>query len=237
MAGITGSHHVLGIKHLLSQFRNGERPVLLASTGSEWCESGHEEVEAGEGDHVDGQFSQISIELAWEAQTGSHSRHGQRDQMVQISISRIGQSESAEADVIESFIVNAVGLVSVLDQLVDGQGCIVRLHHSVGHLGRWYNRVGVHDAVWILLTDLGDEQSSHAGSSTTSKRVGELESLKAVARLSFFAHNIQNRVNKLSSWKQVKINCRVLQVKSLDIKLSAPKSIVLIGTLKGIFTS
>ena len=41
-----------------------------------------------------------------------------------------------EADVVESLIVNTVGLVRVLHQLMDRQGGVVRLHHGVGHLQR-----------------------------------------------------------------------------------------------------
>ena len=49
VTGITGSHHVLGIEHLLGELRDGERTVLLGSTGSEGSKSGHEKVKTGEG--------------------------------------------------------------------------------------------------------------------------------------------------------------------------------------------
>ncbi len=149
-------------------------------------------MEAREGDHVDGQLSQICVELAGEAQARGHSRHCQGDKMVKVSIGGVGQPESAEADVIESLIVNTVGLVSVLNELVNRQGCIVGLDDSVRHLGGGDDRVGVHDPVGVLLTDLRDEEGSHAGASATSKRVSKLESLEAVTRLSFFTNNIQN---------------------------------------------
>ena len=42
--------------------------------------------------------------------------------------------DQPEANVVECLIVNTVGLVSVLHQLVHRQGGVVRLHHSVGHL-------------------------------------------------------------------------------------------------------
>jgi hypothetical protein len=53
------------------------RPVLLASSGGEWGKSGHEEMETGEGDHVDGQLPQIRVQLTREAEAGGHSGHGQ----------------------------------------------------------------------------------------------------------------------------------------------------------------
>ena len=49
VTGITGSHHVLGVEHLLGELGDGERTVLLGSTGSEGSKSGHEKVKTGEG--------------------------------------------------------------------------------------------------------------------------------------------------------------------------------------------
>jgi len=66
---IAGSHHVLGVKHLLGKLGDGERAVLLAASSRQRGKSGHEKVKAGEGDHVDSQLPQVSIQLAREPKT------------------------------------------------------------------------------------------------------------------------------------------------------------------------
>ena len=91
MPGITCCHHVLGIKHLLGQLRDSQGSVLLAATGGQGGESGHEEVQPGEGHHVDGQFSQVSVELTGEPEASGDTRHGQGDKMVQVAVGRGGE--------------------------------------------------------------------------------------------------------------------------------------------------
>ncbi len=49
---------------------------MLAAAGGQGGETGHEKVETGEGDHVDGQFSEISVQLTGETQAGGNTRHG-----------------------------------------------------------------------------------------------------------------------------------------------------------------
>ena len=111
-------------------------PVLLRATGGEGSEPGHEEVETGEGDHVDRQLPEVSIELAGEPEAGGHTGHGEGHQVVEVTIGGGGELQGPEADVVESLVVNAEGLVSVLDELVDGERGVVGLHHGVGHLER-----------------------------------------------------------------------------------------------------
>ena len=54
--------------------------------------------------------------------------------MVEVSISRWGQFKGTEADVVKRFVVDTKGFVGVFDQLVNGEGGIVRFHNCIGHL-------------------------------------------------------------------------------------------------------
>ena len=65
--------------NLLGKLGDSQRIVGASSLGSEWGESGHEEMETREGNHVDGEFAEIGIQLTRETKTGSHSRHRHRD--------------------------------------------------------------------------------------------------------------------------------------------------------------
>ena len=97
---ITGSHHVLGVEHLLSEFGYSECSVLLATAGGEWSKARHKEMETWEGYHVDSQFTEISVELARESETGGDSGHGGGDEMVQVTVGWGGEFKGSEADIV-----------------------------------------------------------------------------------------------------------------------------------------
>ncbi len=153
----------------------------------------------GKGNHVDGQLAEIRVQLAREAQTRSDARHDGGDEVVEIAVRRVRQLQGAHADVVESLVVDAEGLVRVLHQLVDRQRGVVGLHHRVRHLGRRHDREGGHHAVGELLADLGDEQSAHAGAGAAAERVRDLEPLQAVAALGLAADHVEDLVDELGA--------------------------------------
>jgi hypothetical protein len=119
--------------------------------------------------------------------------------VVEISVGWVGELKSSHADVVESFVINTEGLVGVLNQLMNGESSIVWLDNGVRDLGGWDNGKGGHHSVGELLANLGDQKRTHTRTSSTTKRVGDLETLKAVTALSFPTNNIQNLINKLGT--------------------------------------
>mmetsp|Transcript_8948 Transcript_8948/g.24149 ORF Transcript_8948/g.24149 Transcript_8948/m.24149 type:complete len:274 (-) Transcript_8948:278-1099(-) len=131
VTGVSSAHHVLGIPHLLGQLRDGQGAVLLGATAGQGGEAHHEEVQTGEGDQVDGQLAQVSVQLAREAQRAGDTGHDGGDEVVQVAKGGGGQLQGAEADVVQGLIIQDHALIGVLHQLVHRQGGVVGLHHCV----------------------------------------------------------------------------------------------------------
>lgn len=171
----------------------------MSTTAGKRSESNHEEVETREWNHVDSQLSEIRVKLTGEAKTGGDTGHNGRDQVVEISIRWVGELEGSHADVVESLVIDTEGLIGVLDQLMNGKGGIVWLDNGIRDLGRWNNRESGHHTVWELLADLGDQERTHTSTSSTTERVGDLETLEAVTSFGLATNDIENLVNKLST--------------------------------------
>merc|ERR1719272_2657512 len=200
VTGVGGAHHVLGIEHLLGELGHGECAVLLGASGGKRGESSHEEMESGEGDQVDGEFPEIGVELTGESEAASHTGESGGDEMVKITVGGGGELEGPEADIVEGLVVDAHNLIGVLDELMHGEGGVVGLDDGVGDLGGGHHGEGAHNSVGVLLTDLGDKECSHTGSGTTTKRVGDLESLEAIAAFGFLADDIEDGVDEFGTF-------------------------------------
>ena len=119
--------------------------------------------------------------------------------MVKITIGWGGELEGSEADIVKSLVINAHNLIGVLDELMDRESGVVWLNDGIRHLGGWHDGESGHDSVWVLFSDLGDEEGSHTGSSTTSEGVGNLETLKAIATFGLLSDDIEDGVDELGS--------------------------------------
>jgi hypothetical protein len=119
--------------------------------------------------------------------------------VVQVTVRGVRELKGAHANVVQSLVVDTEGLIGVLNELVNGEGSVVRLNDSVGNLGGGNNGEGRHHTVGELLTDLGDQKSTHTGTGTTTERVGDLEALEAVTAFSLTTDDIDNLVDQLGA--------------------------------------
>ena len=156
-------------------------------------------MESWEWNQVNSELSEVRVELTWESEAAGDTGERSRDKMVKITVGWGGELESSEADIVEGFVINAHNLIGVLDELMDREGGVVWLNDGIGDLWGWHNGESGHDSVWVLFSDLGDEEGSHTRSSSSSEGVGDLESLEAIATFGFLSDDIEDGVDELSS--------------------------------------
>merc|ERR1719491_770490 len=89
---------------------------------------------------------------------------------------------------------------SEFKKLMRGENGVVRFNNCVGDFWRRENGVGARDLVWVCITNLQQEQSSHARSSSSSKGVKQLESLDAIALFRFFTDDVNDIFNNLRTF-------------------------------------
>jgi len=134
VAWVRSAHHVLCVEHLLGELWDGKSTVLLRPTGSQRSKSSHEEVETWEWDQVDCEFSEVGVQLTWESEAASDARHSCGDEVVEVTVGWGGEFQGSEANIIKSFVIDNHNFVSVFNELMDGEGCVVRLDDGVGDL-------------------------------------------------------------------------------------------------------
>jgi hypothetical protein len=119
--------------------------------------------------------------------------------VVEISVRWVGELEGSHTNIVECLVIDTEGLIRVFNQLMNGEGSVVGLDNCIRDLWRWDNGEGGHHTIWELLADLGNQERTHTGTSSTTEGVGDLETLKAVTSLSFTTNDIEDLVDKLST--------------------------------------
>lgn len=83
---------------------------------------------------------------------------------------------------------------------MDGEDGIIRLYDCVGYFGWRNNTESVHNPVRIFFSDFVDEECAHTWACATTKRMDELEALKAITALTLIPDHIHDIFNQFSTF-------------------------------------
>ena len=121
-----------------------------------------------EWDQVNGELSEIGVELTWESDGAGDTGHGDGDEMVQITVGWGGELKSSEADIVEGFVINNLNFISIFYELMDGKSSVIWFNNGIRDLWRWENGESFHNSVRIFFSDFRDKECTHTRSSTTT---------------------------------------------------------------------
>lgn len=187
---ICWAHHVVCIKHSLSNLRGSLRSFLWRISWCMRCKTTHKEMETRERDETDRQFCQITIELTRKSETACDSWHESRYQVIKIPIGGTSELKSSEADAMESFIVNAHDLVRIFNHLAECYDCIVSFKDQVWESWRRQNSVCANKFRIVFFLYLWNHSACHSRACASSQSVGDLETLKWVTLFNFASNSI-----------------------------------------------
>jgi len=115
--------------------------------------------------------------------------------MVEVTVCWGGEFKGSETDIVEGFVINNLDFISIFDKLMYGKCGVIWFDNGIGDFWGWEYGESFHDSVWVFFSDLGDKESSHTRSGTTTKGVGDLETLETITSFSFFSDNIEYRID------------------------------------------
>merc|ERR1719167_1816566 len=110
-----------------------------------------------------------SVQFTRESKGASNTTSCLCNQTIQLLVCRLLILENVVVDVVQGFVVNDESFIRIFQELVGGKNGVVWFDNGIGHLWRWVNRVCASDSIWISITNLQQQESSHTRSGTSSQ--------------------------------------------------------------------
>jgi hypothetical protein len=143
------------------------------------------------------EFGDIDVEGTIETKGGGQRRDDLSQQTVQIGVGGALDVEGTTADVVQSFVVNLIGDIGVLEERVDTQNGIVWLDNGCGNLRAAPHRERNFRLFAVIDRQALKEQASETTSGTTANSVVQKEALKTGTVVGQLANAVENQINNL----------------------------------------
>jgi len=156
-----------------------------------------QEVNARIGDQVGLELVQVHVERAFESQRAGERGDDLSNQSVQVSIGRARNVQSTMADVIDGFVVEQEGAISVLEERVGAEDGVVGLNDGGGDLRRRIDAEVELGLLAVVNRETLEQQRAEARASTTTDGVEDHEALETVALVSQLADAFKDQVDLL----------------------------------------
>jgi len=197
VAGVALDHLVVGLEAGVGDLRDGELLVVGLLSRDDGGEVDEGEVDAGVGDQVGLELSEVDVQGAIEAEGGGDGGDDLADEAVEVEVGGALNAEVPAADVVDGLVVDEEGDVRVLEGGVGVENRVVGLDDRGGDGGG-----GVDGELELALLAVVDREALHeegaeAGAGSTTEGVEDEEALEAAAVVGEPADPVDDVVNHL----------------------------------------
>lgn len=194
---VTLGHHVAGFEYGVGNFRHGQILVKGFCRRDDWSIRGQHEVNAGIRNQVGLEFRNIHVECSVETKRGREGRNDLGNQAVQVGVSGTFNVQVATADIVQGFVVEAKGAISVLQQGVGGEDRVVGLDNRGRDLRRRGHGKRELGLAAVVHTQTFEQERTKTTSCAPSSGMEDKKSLKAGAVVGKLTNAIQDQVDNL----------------------------------------
>jgi hypothetical protein len=197
VAGVALGHHGGWLEDGVGNLGDGELLVVGLLGGDDGGVRGEHEVDAGVGDEVGLELSDVDIKSTVEAEGCRQRGDDLGDETVEVGVGGTLDVEVAAADVVQGLVVQAEGAVGMLKEGVGGQDGVVGLYDGRGDLRRRTDGEGQLRLAAVVHRETLEEEGTETGTGTTAGGVEDEKPLKASAVVGKLADAVEDLVDNL----------------------------------------
>jgi hypothetical protein len=192
-------HHVGWLEDGVGQLGDRELFVVSLLSRDDWSVGAQHKVDSWVWHKVGLEFSDIDVQSTIETEGSSQRRDDLSNQSVQVGVSWLLNIQRSSADIVDGFIVQHKGDISVFQERVCGQYRVVWFYNSCGDLWGWVDAEIELGLLSIVNRQSFQEERSKSRSSSTTNRVEDEETLETSALIGEFSDSVEAQVDDFLS--------------------------------------
>jgi len=193
------NHHRGWLEDGVGDFSNGQLFVVGLFSRDDWSIRGKHEMDSWVWHQVGLEFSDIDVKGTIESQRGGKGRDGLGDQSVQVGVGWSLNVQLSSADIVDSFVIEHDGDISVLQKRVSGQDRVVWLNNSGGDLWGWVDGETELRLLAVIDGKSFEEEGTETGTATTTDGLEDQETLETSTVVSELSDSVQAQIDDFTS--------------------------------------
>jgi len=152
-------------------------------------------MDSGVGDQIGLEFSDVDVEGTIESEGSSQRGDDLGNESVQVGVSGSFDVQLSSADIVDGFVVQHAGNISVFQQGVGGQDGVVGFNDGSGDLGRGIDGEAELGLLAVIDGESFQKEGTETRSGTTSDGVEDHEALETSAVVSQLSDSVEAEID------------------------------------------